>query len=596
MDRLLICIAFCFGLGYSGFSQNEYTLEPVFPSDNENFSFIKDIPLIWSDSTSVELALKQLVFRFRENGYLLASADNSSWKENKLVADIDPGPQVQWAKIEMDSDDLIFLEGENINLNRWNGKEVFPGEFTELENKILNAAINRGYPFAKIYLDDLEFEDEGLKGTLVLEKGKAFNFGKVRNIDPVNISNRYLQQYLGIEEGEPYSKEVLEKIPVRLRELPFVESKKDPTVTFLGSKAIVNLFLKDKKASRGDAILGYLPRNNSLNPEESQKDLFTLSLMADLNNQLGVGERIYVKFEQLRPQRQELELKGNYPYIFGLPFGANGEFSLYRRDSAFIGIISELGVQYLFSGNNFLKVYWENRTTNLADIDTSKILQQRSLPDQLDTRNTLFGIEWNQQNLNYRFNPRSGWEVKLRTGFGLKKVRENNKILDLAREDFSPQIIYDSLAEQSWQIRVEGQIAKYVPVGVASTIKGSLRLGSILAESDVFRNEQFRLGGNQLLRGFDEENFNATHYGVATLEYRLLLATNSALFAFGDFGFVEDISSQTDNRDFPVGLGAGITFETKVGIFGFSLAVGKEEELGFDLRRVKTHFGYVSLF
>ncbi len=51
-----------------------------------------------------------------------------------------------------------------------------------------------------------------------------------------------------------------------------------------------------------------------------------------------------------------------------------------------------------------------------------------------------------------------------------------------------------------------------------------------------------------------------------------------------------------NNAPKPIGIGAGITFETKVGIFGFSLAVGRQRETTFDFRRVKTHFGYVSLF
>ena len=45
-----------------------------------------------------------------------------------------------------------------------------------------------------------------------------------------------------------------------------------------------------------------------------------------------------------------------------------------------------------------------------------------------------------------------------------------------------------------------------------------------------------------------------------------------------------------------IGFGAGIIFETKVGLFGFTLAAGREKGNAVDLRNTKTHFGYVSLF
>ena len=68
------------------------------------------------------------------------------------------------------------------------------------------------------------------------------------------------------------------------------------------------------------------------------------------------------------------------------------------------------------------------------------------------------------------------------------------------------------------------------------------------------------------------------------------------LFVFGDFGYTEDVTEETRNFDRPLGLGGGLTFETGVGVFGISLAVGRQQNNPFDFRSVKTHFGYVSYF
>ncbi|MDV7397648.1 hypothetical protein RZS08_39980, partial [Arthrospira platensis SPKY1] len=59
---------------------------------------------------------------------------------------------------------------------------------------------------------------------------------------------------------------------------------------------------------------------------------------------------------------------------------------------------------------------------------------------------------------------------------------------------------------------------------------------------------------------------------------------------------VEDRTAMTRRFDRPVGLGVGMSFETPVGIFGISVAVGQQFNQGFDFRNPKLHFGYVSVF
>ena len=120
--------------------------------------------------------------------------------------------------------------------------------------------------------------------------------------------------------------------------------------------------------------------------------------------------------------------------------------------------------------------------------------------------------------------------------------------------------------------------------------------GYLISESPVYLNEQFRIGGNRLLRGFDEEFIFATNYTVGTLEYRLLIGQNSYLYLFGDYAYVEDITTLKRDIFQPFGYGTGITFETSVGLFGISLAFGGRSGSPVDFSAPKVHFGYVSLF
>jgi hypothetical protein len=84
---------------------------------------------------------------------------------------------------------------------------------------------------------------------------------------------------------------------------------------------------------------------------------------------------------------------------------------------------------------------------------------------------------------------------------------------------------------------------------------------------------------------------------VTTAELRLLLGLNSYLAAFADYGYLENESNTASVFLHPLGIGAGLTFETQAGIFGISLAAGKRDSgVPFDFRALKFHIGYVSLF
>jgi len=99
-----------------------------------------------------------------------------------------------------------------------------------------------------------------------------------------------------------------------------------------------------------------------------------------------------------------------------------------------------------------------------------------------------------------------------------------------------------------------------------------------------------------LTGGFDEESILAAQYAVGTLEYRLLIAQNSFLFTFADVGWAKNNIPGYSLNDLFIGLGLGMAFETKAGIFNMSFAVGRTDETGFNLRDAKIHLGYLNFF
>ena len=69
---------------------------------------------------------------------------------------------------------------------------------------------------------------------------------------------------------------------------------------------------------------------------------------------------------------------------------------------------------------------------------------------------------------------------------------------------------YDTLSGKTFRFNLEGTVEHYFPVMDRSTVKASAKTGAIISEKGILQNEQYRIGGNRLLRGFDEESIFAT--------------------------------------------------------------------------------------
>ena len=115
-------------------------------------------------------------------------------------------------------------------------------------------------------------------------------------------------------------------------------------------------------------------------------------------------------------------------------------------------------------------------------------------------------------------------------------------------------------------------------------------------KDSIYQNELYRIGGNQILRGFDEESIFSSLYAIGTLEGRLLTGQNAYLFTFFDFGYMQNQSVGRNITDFPFGFGLGLTLELGAGVLTFSVATGRQLKNPINFQATKIHVGFVSFF
>lgn len=548
----------------------------------KNLKFKTKLP----DSISVLNEIKAIIEQLIENSYLESSIDEVLWAQKKCTVGIHHGASYYWKDMCTGNVEEGLLESAGFRPSGFIKKPVSAQKTSRLMQAILQQLGNSGYPFATLTMDTLAVVGNELSGCLHVQKNALVFVEQIKATEENVIRPEYLHRFLGLSPGQPYQMDKIITARERLRQTQFLICKEEPTVRFIGDKASILLPLEKKNANRFDFLIGILPSSSTL-VGGGRRVQITGSFKGELYNQFLRGERIFVSFEQLRPQTQRLNLQANYPYLFKTAFGATALFDLYRRDSAYIDIEYDLGIQYLRETGDAFKIFWNRRRSNLLE-PPQTASPAFNYPQNIDFKKSTFGLHYSRQKLDYRFNPRKGWQMKLEMGAGRKQIIKNQRSEVLT--------LYDSLPAKSFEWRGNALLEKYWPMFKRNTLKAAIRSAWLFSKDPIFANEQYRLGGNQLMRGFDEDFFFATHFAVGTLEYRLLLDENSFLYIFGDWAYIDD---NTINKQFSAayyGFGAGITFETRAGIFAVGTAIGNRAGIAPDFSAPKVHFGYLSLF
>lgn len=541
-------------------------------------------PPAFNDSLEIAEYLRDWISQSQAKAYWEASVDSLyRTSPNAFTAVLHRGEAYSWAGLTPPDDDDVqrWLRRSGFRERRFTaGRPLKPSAWNGIRDSTLVRAADAGYPFASIGLDDVGITNANeLSARIRLNTGPLVRIGEVRAPENVRVRPAFLQRYLGLQEGEVYRGQRVRRMASSLRQLPYLTMKGNPRISFQDSLAFFDLPLERRAASRFDFVIGVLP-----NSAQTGKLLITGELNGELQNGFGQGERIAVRFEQLRPQTQELELGLEYPFLFGLPFGFEGQLDLYRRDTSFLNLNWKLAATYLREGNDRLSAFWENRQTIVPGQDLTQAPVDGNLPDTLGVTRSFFGLQARRIRTDRRFSARRGYTIDVSAAAGFRRL---------------PAIAgLDPDERTSAQAQLQATAELYLDPISGTVFYFRLKGAGIFSGEDLLPNEQFRIGGARLLRGFDEQSVFARDYAVLTTEFRLLLGGNAFLYGFLDAARVNSRDKRRPDLpiDYPLGFGAGINVDTRAGVFGLSLALGKSNGIPLQLDAPKVHLGYVSVF
>ena len=231
-----------------------------------------------------------------------------------------------------------------------------------------------------------------------------------------------------------------------------------------------------------------------------------------------------------------------------------------------------------------MSVFFQNKSSLLLSNTGFEALTV--LPNYADISTQLYGVRFYYARLDYRLNPRKGYEIDTEGAIGTKKIKKNSLLDDELYTDIK-------LNSNLYNINFNGSV--YLPIKKRSVLKLGTQNG-LTYNDNLFENELLRIGGLLSFRGFDEESIFASAYTIETIEYRFILEQNSYLYLFADGAYYESRKINSTISDTPFGFGAGMSFETKAGIFSISYALGQQFNNPILFKNAKVHFGFVNYF
>ncbi len=535
---------------------------------NEN-SPIKNIPTRYKDSLDLKKQLTTIRFKEIEHGYLLFSIDSLRCKEKEASGFISIGPKFKNAYLTIDEENKKYISlssKEKLVANI----SFSPKNINEILQKTEENLLNQGFPFASVRLDSIRFFNENLYAHLRIEKSKKITWGEIIIKGNCKINTQLIQAFIQIYSGEIYQEEQLKIISDQLKQISFLTENRPYELLFHENRVDLYLYLNSKPVSLITGVLGIQPNTKG----SSTSYALTGDIRMKLVNILKKAENFDLQWKNLQANTQSLKTNISFPTIFKSPFGIEGQFQLYKKDTTFLELKSSIGVQYLLKNGNTLKLFYRNYQSSLLSGG-----QTNSTLLQLANINTnYYGLSISKQTIDYLPCPTKGFTLQIEGAIGIRN-----------RQDSS---LHTSSKTSTGKI--EYSFNNYFSVSKRHIIKISNVIEALLAPTFT-RNELLRFGGMATQRGFKEEELRATSRALLSLEYRFLLEQNSFLFLFYDQSWYENKLAVT-KHDNPYGFGGGLTFGTQLGLFSISYALGKQLNNPILFSNGNIHFGYISYF
>jgi hypothetical protein len=508
------------------------------------------------DSTAAAGVLLEFQRDDQNSGCFFAGYDSVSYSDTAVKAWYHRGEFFHFGAVNMESetDSLVFMVDTAALMSQPASPDLL-NQWLQKSQKRLN----KRYPMAQVMLDSMQTTAENeliLFLRIVKSNERMFNGFVLPGFDEFPIT--ILKSAGKLKDGGLYNAESLQALDESINMLEFAELSAPWYLTFTDSTYRIVVPLKENKASRFSGIAGILPGDDNANL------YLTGQLDLQLVNAFSQAERLVLSWEAPEKQSQNLNLALEFPVLFK-GIGIDVGFTLEKKDTSFVNTRFRGGLSLTrgFGKIGLFYTYDMNNALGTSDRDSLSDVQSR-----------LAGLSWTYRRLDYLPNPRKGQDIRIMLAAGTRNTNQRTN-------DFKAEA---SLVAMHYQ-----------PLSRRMSLKLSLH-GGIVAGDSLFRNEYFRLGGDNLFRSYRSSAFWTPWYGQLGTEILFYPDKKSAVFAFVQTGIVKSEYGILRGQFNPFSVGIGTLIDTNFGGIRLYYGVGRTTNAILDLRQSRIGIGYVNNF
>ena len=338
---------------------------------------------------SVYLEIDTIIINLEKRGYLNAAIDTIYNKDSIFTAQYVLGERTKKLKIfykNLPADFPTEKELQRISLTVTDSYFEIP--FSEISNTlryIVDSFEKNGNSFVQVSLKNIHFENNSAIAHIQVLDTKTRNIDKIIIKGYENFPKTFISHDLNLKIGSTFNKEKLKYSSQVINRLSFVEEQKPPEVLFTNDSTYIYLYLKKKRSNKFDGIIGFASKE-----EESGLE-FNGYLDLSINNIFNSGETIALFWKNNGNDSQRFYIAAETPYIFNLPIIPKVTFELFRQDSTFSNIVTDIDIAYtLNTKGNISAVFHTESSNNLLKTPDENIQSFKNL---------FYGASYNYEHL-----------------------------------------------------------------------------------------------------------------------------------------------------------------------------------------------------
>jgi len=560
VNKLVISIVLAFVTSLtSSLAQSIYLEHIVTDINSITYTNNKIDPSHHSNLQSLINERNKVLDSLHRNGYLNAHYKDLKKKNDSTYASyIYIGDKIDIVIIQINARSWPKVIKNAISLDKSN-QLVVPIEKLEAHlMKLKNTWENQGYSFVKVKLKNFKSRKDTLFTNLSITKNGS------RKIDSIEVKGykefpkKILRHRFGLKKNKLLSKEQIAYASDAIEATGIARQTRNPEILYEKNKSTIFLYLEKLNNNYFDGIIGFTTQ------ETTGKLEFSGNLNLSLHNNLNKGERLTLSYLADGRDQKEVNIELETPYIGNTPVSISGGIHIFKKDSSYT--TTSLNTKVMLDTKNWSHYIGYEKTESVNQLEQSIDLEE------------IKSLNGNFLYIGSSFTNYQNDLLQPINTYGNINLTAGTRVTDINRDN---------------QIKLELEGFHNFKLAGSHSIYTKANLSKFWSNT-YYINENFKIGGVQNIRGFNENSIYASQMALLQAEYRYRTQNNFYIHTISDIGWIEN--RVKNNSETLIGIGFGIGMHNKLGLMSIQIANGFTNRNMIDFDKTRIHISLQTKF